>query len=74
MKNLRNIGRKYGPQLAAVAATGGSLMAHADTAVFDPSTYVTSITGTAAGMLLVGGAVFGVYLAIKSVKWAMRAL
>lgn len=73
-----NIVRKYGSK-AAVAASGlaasvASFAQTAPTTVFDPTTYVDQITGTIPGMLLIGGAVFAVVLAIKSTKWGRRAL
>ncbi len=67
-------------KVARVAVVGGALAApllsHAQSTgtTFDPSTYVTAITGTIAGLLLIGGAVFSLNVAIKSTKWARRAL
>lgn len=52
---------------AAMAQTAG-----ADT--FDASAYATKVTAAIAGILAVGGAVFGVNVAIKSLKWARRSL
>lgn len=51
------------PAFAQVAAT-----------TFDASSYAASITALVAGVLVVGGAVFGLNVAIKSTKWARRAL
>lgn len=56
-----------GANVAFAQATGG-------TDSFDPSSYVTKITGAIAGLLSVGGAVFGLNVAIKSTKWARKAL
>lgn len=53
------------PFIASAQSTGTT---------FDPSSSVASINGTIPGMLAVGGAVFLVVLAIKSTKWARRAL
>jgi hypothetical protein len=69
MQNLKN-------KLAVVAVSliaAAPAMAAGETS-FDPSTYVTQISGTIAGILAVGAAVFGVLVAIKSTKWARRAL
>ena len=41
---------------------------------FDASSYAASITALVAGVLVVGGSVFGLNVAIKSTKWARRAL
>jgi len=66
--------------MAVKALTLGALVvpmvARADTTsdVFDPTAYVTQITGTIPGLLLVGGASFAVVLAIRSTKWGKRAL
>lgn len=64
-----NFVRKIGAAGAALLAASAS---HA--AVFDPTSYVTEITGTIPAMLAIGGAVFAVVLAIKSTKWGRRAL
>lgn len=48
--------------------------AQATSTTFDPTTYVAAITACIAGVLAVGGAVFGLTVAIKSTKWARRAL
>lgn len=77
MKNLRNLAVKYGPKAAALGlVVGAPLASFAQTAAttFDPTSYVASITGVVAGILAIGGAVFGVYVAIKSTKWAARSL
>ena len=60
----------------AVVPLGLAAPAFASTAAttFDPTSYVSSVTGTIAGILLIGGAVFGVYVALKSTKWARRSL
>jgi len=70
---------KVGRKAMVVAAFAAPVLAHAQssggtTDVFDPSTYVASITGTIAGMLAIGGAVFALTIAIKSTKWARKAL
>lgn len=54
----------------------GANVAMAQTAAdtFDGSAYATKITATIVGILAVGGAVFGVNVAIKSLKWARRSL
>ncbi len=67
MKNFAN-------KLAVLALTSAPLVAFAEGTTFDPASYVAQITGTIAGILAVGAAVFGVYIAIKSTKWARRAL
>lgn len=72
----REVARKYGAKIAVV---GTSLMIPAismaqATDTFDASGAVTKIGVVAAGLLLVGGAVFGLNLAIKSTKWARKAL
>ena len=72
-----NAVKKYGRQSAVVlGASALAAPAFATTAAstFDPTTYVSTVTGTIAGILAVGGAVFGVYVAIKSTKWARRSL
>ncbi len=45
-----------------------------EASTFDPTSYVGQITGLVAGMLAIGGAVFGLYVAIKSTKWARKSL
>lgn len=45
-----------------------------ESGTFDPSSYTASIGGLVAGMLAIGGAVFGLMVAIKSTKWARKAL
>ena len=72
-----NAAKKYGRQLAVVAGAAvlaAPAFATTTTSYFDPTSYVSSVTGTVAGILAVGGAVFGVYVAIKSTKWARRSL
>lgn len=63
-------------KLAAVAITAVTAVpAFAqDAGTFDPSSYAGQITGLIAGMLAIGGAVFGLNVAIKSTKWARRSL
>lgn len=58
----------------AVCANVAFAQAAGGTDSFDPSSYVTKITGAIAGLLAVGGAVFGLNVAIKSTKWARKAL
>ena len=70
---------KVGRKALAVAVIAAPVLAHAQGSgstgdTFDPSTYVTAITGTIAGLLLIGGAVFSLNVAIKSTKWARKAL
>lgn len=60
--------------VATVALAPVAAFAEGAATSFDPSSYVAQITGTIAGILAVGAAVFGVYIAIKSTKWARRAL
>lgn len=55
------------PAVSAFAQSAGS-------ETFDASAYAAKITGAIAGILVVGGAVFGLHVAIKSTKWARRAL
>ncbi len=76
MQKMALLRAKVGRKALVVAATVSPLLAQAQTSstTFDPSTYVTQITATIAGLLAVGGATFGVVLAIKSTKWARRAL
>ena len=77
MKSLRNLAVKYGPKVGAVALVVGAPLAsfaQSTATTFDPTSYVTSITGVVTGILAIGGAVFGVYVAIKSTKWATRSL
>lgn len=76
MKNLRNLAVKYGPKAGVVAAVVAPLasFAQSTTTVFDPTSYVAAIAGTVAGILAIGGAVFGVYVALKSTKWGRAAL
>ena len=73
-----NAAKKYGRQLAVVAGAAAlaapAFASTTTTSYFDPTSYVSSVTGTVAGILAVGGAVFGVYVAIKSTKWARRSL
>jgi hypothetical protein len=63
-------------KVAFLAVMAAPVLAHADTGAntFDPTTYVTAIIATIAGLLAIGGAVFSLNLAIKSTKWARRAL
>lgn len=67
---------KVGRKAMVVAVSAVPLFAHAQTAgtTFDPTSYVAAITGTIAGILAIGGAVFSLIVAIKSTKWARRAL
>jgi hypothetical protein len=69
MKNIK-------AKLAAVTVMALSVVpAFAQEATtFDSTSYVASITALVAGVLAVGGAVFGLNVAIKSTKWARRAL
>ena len=75
---LQNVAKKIGRQLAVIA--GASVLAvpafasGTSATYFDASSYSSSVTATIAGILAVGGAVFGVYVAIKSTKWGRRAL
>ena len=74
-KNAASLARTHGARIAALMlATAGASAFATDPTTFDASTYVTNITATIAGLLLIGGAVFSVVLAIKSTKWARRAL
>lgn len=57
-----------------VVAASGLAMAQTAATTFDASSATTQIMGTIGGLLAVGGAVFAVVLAIKSTKWARRAL
>lgn len=59
---------------AASALPVAAFAQSASTTQFDPAPFVTKIEGTIPGLLLVGGAVFAVILAIKSVQWAIRAM
>ena len=71
----RNVARKYGAKLVTGALVAAPLLARADTtSTFDPTTYVAVIVATIAGLLAIGGAVFGLNVAIKSTKWARKAL
>lgn len=65
---------KQAATLAVLAVANGAAFAQSASTTFDPSSSVTAINGTIPGMLAVGGAVFLVALAIKSTKWARRAL
>jgi len=71
---------KVGRKALVAAAIVAPVLAHAQTSgggsstVFDPTTYVAEILGTIAGLLLIGGAVFSLNVAIKSTKWARKAL
>ena len=72
-----NAAKKYGRQLAVVAgaaALAAPAFATTTTSYFDATSYASTVTSTIAGILAVGGAVFGVYVAIKSTKWGRRAL
>lgn len=57
-----------------VALPAASAFAQTATDTFDATSYAAKITGAIAGILVVGGAVFGLNVAIKSTKWARRAL
>lgn len=59
---------------AAASALPVAAFAQAAQTQFDPAPFVTKIEATIPGLLLVGGAVFAVILAIKSVQWAIRAM
>lgn len=69
MKNIKTKLASVGVMLLA------SVPAFAQEAgTFDASSHAASITALVAGVLVVGGAVFGLNVAIKSTKWARRAL
>lgn len=79
MQVLQNSGaslRSIGQRAAVIGLTmGGAASAFAEGATtFDASSYAAQITAAIAGILVVGGAVFGLMVAIKSTKWARRAL
>lgn len=67
---------KVGRGAIVVGVSALPLLAQAQTTTntFDPTSYVAAITGTIAGILAIGGAVFSLIVAIKSTKWARRAL
>lgn len=54
--------------------TAAPAFAQTATDMFDPTAYAAKVTAAVAGILVVGGAVFGLNVAIKSTKWARRAL
>lgn len=57
--------------LAGLGLAAGSSFADG---TFDVTTYVAQVAASTPGILLIGGAVFAVLVAIKSTKWARRAL
>lgn len=76
---LFKMARKYGARVVVGGgALVGSALALAQQAttytVFDASPAGASILGLIAGMLVIGGAVFALHLAIKSTKWGRKAL
>jgi hypothetical protein len=73
---FQNLKARVGQLVAVALVAGLPVVSHAQAAAttFDASTYTAQIVATIAGILAVGGAVFGVYVAIKSTKWARRAL
>lgn len=76
-QNSRASLRSIGQRAAVIGLTmGGAASAFADAAAttFDATAYAAQITSTVSGILVVGGAVFGLMVAIKSTKWARRAL
>ncbi|MDR3451928.1 MAG: major capsid protein [Rhodoferax sp.] len=73
-RGVKSIGGKIGLVTLAVAPVVSFAQSLSAATTFDPTSYVTSITGVVAGILAIGGAVFGVYVAIKSTKWATRSL
>lgn len=77
LKNSRASLRSIGQRAAVIGLTmGGAASAFAEGAAttFDATSYAAQITAAIAGILVVGGAVFGLMVAIKSTKWARRAL
>lgn len=58
----------------ALFTVGNAMAQAASTDTFDATAYAAKITAAIAGILVVGGAVFGLNVAIKSTKWARRAL
>lgn len=75
VQNVRASLRSIGQRAAVIGLTmGGAASAFAEGTTFDASTYAAQITAAIAGILVVGGAVFGLMVAIKSTKWARRAL
>ncbi len=66
--------KKIAAGVLPLVATGLAMAQAAPAQVFDASSATTQVTSTIAGLLAVGGAVFAVVLAIKSTKWARRAL
>lgn len=61
----------------AASVASAAVMAQGETTtytVFDASPAGSSILGLIAGMLVIGGAVFALHLAIKSTKWGRKAL
>lgn len=77
---LFKMARKYGAQVVVGAGSlmGSALVLAQETpttyTVFDASPAGASILGLIAGMLVIGGAVFALHLAIKSTKWGRKAL
>lgn len=71
-----NTMKKYGAKIAAASLMlPFAVMAQTDPAtVYDASEHVAAVTGTIAGLLALGGAVFLVHLAIRSTKWGRKAL
>lgn len=73
MKNLRNLGRKYGPQIAAVGAMVTPFLAHAtDPADAGAALATFSGTTTAYGPPLFGLAVVGTGIMI-GLAWIKKA-
>lgn len=70
MKNIKTKLASLGVMLLASVPA----FAQEASTTFDASSYAASITALVAGVLVVGGAVFGLNVAIKSTKWARRAL
>jgi len=73
-KFVRSVAQAKEKIAGAALAFGTSLAMATPSTTFDASAYETAIMDTIAGRLVVGGAVVLVVLAIKSTKWARRAL
>ena len=63
-------------KVATLAALSIPVLANAQTAsnTFDAAPYAAQIVACTAGALVIGGAVFALTVAIKSTKWARKAL
>lgn len=78
LSRLKALGQRTAAKVATTAMlSAGAVSAFAQEAggdTFDGASFAAKIVATIAGILVVSGAVFSVHVALKSGKWARRAL